>query len=58
VLGCQLGPTRYDVVAEGFGAMGIRADKPEAILPAVRHGLASGCPTVVHVPIVHRGPND
>lgn len=58
VLGCQLGPARYDVVAEGFGAMGIRAETPEAIVPAVRHGLASGCPTVVHVPIVHGGPND
>lgn len=58
VLGCHLGPVRYDLVAEGFGALGLRAERPEEILPAVRRGLASGRPTVVHVPIAHGGPAD
>jgi len=58
VLGCQLGPVRYDLVAEGFGALGLRAEKQEDILPAVRQGLASGRPTLVHVPITRGGPSD
>ena len=58
VLGCYLGPVRYDQVAEGFGALGLRAERPEEILPAVRQGMESGRPTVVHVPIAHGGPAD
>lgn len=58
VLGCQLGPVNYIKVAEGFGALGLCADTPEAILPAVREGLASGRPAVVHVPLARRGPSE
>ncbi|MHB1006568.1 MAG: thiamine pyrophosphate-binding protein [Chloroflexota bacterium] len=58
VLGCKLGPARYDVIAEGFGCLGLRAERPESILPAVRQAIASGCPTVIHVPILHQGPSD
>ncbi len=58
VLGCRLGPVRYDLVAEGFGAWGLRAETPAAILPAVQQGLASGRPTVVHVPLTRLGPSE
>ncbi len=58
VLGCRLGPVAYDKVAEDFGALGLRAERPEDVLPAVRRGLESGRPTVVHTPINPGGPAD
>jgi len=57
VLASRVGSVRYDLVAEGFGALGLRAEKPEEILPAVQEGLASGRPTVVQVPIAVQGPS-
>ena len=54
----QLGPVDYARVAEGFGALGLRAESPEAIAPAIRQGLASGRPTLIHVPTLHGGPLD
>jgi len=57
VLASRVGPVRYDVVAQGFGALGLVAEKPADILPAVREGLASGRPTVVQVPIAVQGPS-
>jgi acetolactate synthase I/II/III large subunit len=58
VVGTKLGPVRYDLIAEGFGALGLRAERAEDILPAVKEGFASGRPTVVQVPIQHLGPSD
>jgi acetolactate synthase I/II/III large subunit len=58
VLGCRLGPVAYDRLAEDFGALGLRAERPEDVLPLVRRGLESGRPTVVHVPINPGGPAD
>jgi acetolactate synthase-1/2/3 large subunit len=55
---CELGPVRYDLVAEGLGALGLRAETPEEVTAAVRQGIASGRPTVVHVPITRGGPAD
>jgi len=57
-IACRLGPVDYAKVAEGFGALGLRADSPEEIAPAIRRGLASGRPTLVHVPTVLGGPRD
>ena len=57
VLASRVGPVRYDLVAEGFGALGLRAEKREDILPAVQEGLASGRPTVVQVPITVQAPS-
>ncbi|HEX5417299.1 MAG TPA: thiamine pyrophosphate-binding protein [Chloroflexota bacterium] len=54
----RLGAVDYAKVAEGFGALGLRAGSPEEIAPAVRQGLASGRPTLVHVPTVMGGPHD
>ncbi len=38
-------------IAQGFGALGVRVDTPEAIAPAVKDALASGRPAVVEVMI-------
>ena len=57
-LASELGPVRFDVVAEGFGARGVRITKPEEIEPAIREGLASEKPTLIHVPIVRSSPAD
>jgi acetolactate synthase-1/2/3 large subunit len=54
----QLGPVAYDTVAEGFGALGLRAERFNEIAPAVRRGLSSGRPTLVHVPTALGGPGD
>ncbi len=56
LLACELGPARYDRVAEGFGALGLRVDGAGAILPAVQQGLAARRLAVVHVPIERGGP--
>jgi acetolactate synthase I/II/III large subunit len=54
----RLGPVAYDVVAEGFGALGLRVSRSEEIAPAVQQGLASGRPTLIHVPIALGSPTD
>ncbi|MGQ9630646.1 MAG: thiamine pyrophosphate-binding protein [bacterium] len=56
VLASRMGPIRYDLVAEGFGAAGIRVERPEEIGPAVERGLKADRPTVIHVPISTLGP--
>jgi acetolactate synthase-1/2/3 large subunit len=57
-VGCQLGPVRYDLVAQGFGCRGVRAERPEEIAPAVEEGLQADCPTVIQVPIQVLAPSD
>lgn len=52
----KLGPTRLDQVAEGFGCRGLRVEKKEDLIPAIREGLASPRPVVLQVPIVPGGP--
>ncbi len=51
------GPTRLDRVAEGFGCNGVRVEREEDIVPALREALAADRPTVIHVPIVPGGPS-
>ena len=53
-----LGPSRLDQVAEGFGCRGMRVEKKEDLVPALREALSADRPTVVHVPIVPGGPDD
>jgi acetolactate synthase-1/2/3 large subunit len=53
-----LGPTRLDQVAEGFGCRGVRVERKEEIVPALREALSSELPTVIHVPIVPGSPAD
>lgn len=58
VIASRLGPVAYDLVAQAFGADGVRVERPEEIGPAVARGLVSGRPTLVHVPIAGGGPAD
>ena len=58
VVASRLGPVAYDVVAEGFGALGIRVERPDEIGPAIARGLASGRPTLVQMPIAVGGPGE
>ena len=58
VLASRMGPIRYDLVAEGFGAVGTCIERPEEIGPAIARGLAESRPTLIHVPIISAGPAD
>ena len=51
-----LGPTRLDLVAEGFGCRGMRLESSEALVPAMQEALAADCPTVLQIPIVPSSP--
>ena len=42
---------RFDTIAKGFGAEGIYVESEKDIAPAVEKAIASGKPTVIHVPI-------
>ena len=50
-IGCELLPTRYDAVAQAFGAYGEHVTDAAALLPAVRRAVASGLPACVNVMI-------
>ncbi|NLC59556.1 MAG: thiamine pyrophosphate-binding protein [Armatimonadetes bacterium] len=56
-LASRLGPLRFDLVAEGFGARGVRVSRPEEIAPAIREALSADLPTVIHVPIAGGFPS-
>jgi acetolactate synthase-1/2/3 large subunit len=57
-VGARLGSIRFDQVAEGFGARGVRVEVPEELPPAIRQGFKAERPTLIHVPIAHGGPTD
>jgi acetolactate synthase-1/2/3 large subunit len=52
----QLGPIRFDRMAEAFGAHGVRIERPSEIPFAIRKGLSEERPTVIHVPISGNHP--
>ncbi len=52
----DLGPVDFVKLAEALGACGVRVTEPSAIAAAIRYGLHTGRPTVIHVPIP--GGND
>ena len=54
----ELGPTRYDLVAEGFGVRGVRTADPEQLRGALAEALASDGPTLIQVPIKCDSPTD
>jgi acetolactate synthase-1/2/3 large subunit len=58
MVGCSLGPIRFDLAAQALGAHGVRVEDPKEIGPAVDRGLAADRPTLIHVPITHGGPAD
>lgn len=51
-----LGPTRLDLVAEGFGCIGVRVEKREQLVPRLQEALSAERPTVLQVPIVPGSP--
>lgn len=53
-----LGPTRLDLVAEGFGCCGVRVEDINQLQHEIEFGLSADRPTVIHVPIVHGSPID
>ena len=57
-VGAKLGEIRFDQVAEGFGARGIRIEDPRKLPAAIQEGFKADRPTVLHVPIAHGGPAD
>ncbi len=58
IVASEFSSVQFSKVAEGFGARGIRVEKPEEIAPAIKEGFDSDKPTLIHVPIVARGPAD
>jgi acetolactate synthase-1/2/3 large subunit len=43
-IACELRPTRYDIVMQGFGGLGEHVESPDELGPALHRGLASGKP--------------
>jgi acetolactate synthase I/II/III large subunit len=58
MVGARLGPIRFDQVAEGFGARGLRIEDPRELPQAIREGFQADRPTLIHVPIKTGGPSD
>ena len=54
----KLSQIRFDEVARGFGARGIRVDGISTLTEEIENGFASGQVTVIHVPIITGGPAD
>jgi acetolactate synthase I/II/III large subunit len=51
LVGCELHPTRYDLVAQAFGAHGELVTAPDAMDAAVQRACASGLPACLNVMI-------
>ncbi|MCC6538699.1 MAG: thiamine pyrophosphate-binding protein [Bryobacterales bacterium] len=52
----QLGPIRFDLLAQSLGCAGARIDRPADIAPRLRDALAAPGVTVLHVPITGGNP--
>jgi acetolactate synthase-1/2/3 large subunit len=57
-VGAKLGKIRFDQVAKGFGARGVRIENPKKLGAAIEEGFKTDRPTLIHVPIAHGGPTD
>jgi acetolactate synthase-1/2/3 large subunit len=49
VVGTELGPTRYEKAAEGFGVYGEFVENLSEVIPAIERAFASGRPACVNV---------
>jgi acetolactate synthase-1/2/3 large subunit len=49
IVATELGPTRYEKAAEGFGVYGQFVEEPSEIIPAIERAFASGRPACVNV---------
>ena len=54
----ELGPIRFDQVAQGFGADAVRVTQPAEIASFLKEGLSSDRPYLIHVPVVRSNPGD
>ena len=54
----ELSEVDYAQVAKGLGARGVRVSKPDELAQAIKEGIDSGRPTLVHVPIIRQGPEE
>jgi len=52
----QLGPIRFDLLAQSLGCAGERIDRPADITPRLREALSAPDVTVLHVPITGGNP--
>ena len=52
----QLGPIRFDLLAQSLGARGFRIDNPSRLPAAIADGIDSNQVTVLHVPISGGNP--
>jgi acetolactate synthase-1/2/3 large subunit len=50
-VGCELRPTRYDLVASALGGHGAHVERAEDLAPALARAMASGLPACVDVAI-------
>ncbi|MBI2297335.1 MAG: thiamine pyrophosphate-binding protein [Armatimonadetes bacterium] len=57
-VGAELGAIDFAKVAEGFGAIGRRAETPEELEAAIRDGFQADRPVMIHAPIALGGPAD
>ncbi len=48
---CELRPTRYDIVMQGFGGGGEHIDHPDQLRPALARAFASGIPYLLNVSV-------
>jgi acetolactate synthase-1/2/3 large subunit len=50
-IACELRPTRYDIVMQGFGGAGEHVDSAEQIVPAVERALGARQPYCIDISI-------
>ncbi len=48
---CELAPTRYDIITQGFGGDGETVERLEDVAPAVKRAFAAGVPYCINVKI-------
>jgi len=58
VLASRMAEVDYAKLAEAFGAIGVRAERPEELGPAIEKALAADRTTLIHAPIAISGPAD
>ncbi len=54
----NLGPIRFDLLAQALGWQGTRVEDPAALAAALAQARASKGPQLIHVPTMHGGPAD
>jgi Thiamine pyrophosphate-requiring enzymes [acetolactate synthase, pyruvate dehydrogenase (cytochrome), glyoxylate carboligase, phosphonopyruvate decarboxylase] len=50
-VGCELRPSRYDLMTKALGGHGEHVERPEDLTPALERAVASGLPACVNVVI-------